>query len=99
MTVSVRVSTRADRDAKKADDWWRRHRAATELFKVELADALEAIASSPEVRPVWRVRRGRKLRRVLMPLTRYHVYYSVDASREVTVHRIWSARRGRSPFG
>lgn len=100
MTVAVRVSTRADRDARRANDWWRRHRSATELFAIEYGEALAIIASSSTVPPVFCVRRRREIRRVLMPRTRYHVYYAVEVTRRVaTVLRVWGARRGRNPFG
>jgi len=38
------------------------------------------------------------MRRVLMPKTERHVYYSVDeAIQSVVVHVIWGARKGRGP--
>jgi len=40
---------------------------------------------------------GREHRRVLMPESRYHVYYRVAGPDHVRVVAIWSAVRGRGP--
>lgn len=46
----------------------------------------------------FRDQRGRVRRRVLMPRTHYHVYYTVDDdARLVRVHAIGHASRGQSP--
>jgi len=38
------------------------------------------------------------MRRILMPRTRYHVYYVVaDEERRVLVHAVWHTARGRGP--
>jgi hypothetical protein len=40
--VNVRISARAQREAQRRDAWWREHRPkALDLFRVELADAIE----------------------------------------------------------
>jgi hypothetical protein len=41
---------------------------------------------------------GEPVRRLLMPKTEQHVYYTVDdAADEVMIETVWGARRGRSP--
>ncbi len=41
---------------------------------------------------------GIVIRRVMLPRTAQHVYFSVDATTDsVIVHTIWGARRGRGP--
>jgi hypothetical protein len=38
-----------------------------------------------------------EVRRVLLPRTRNHIYYSVTAT-EVVVHTVWGAPQGRGPI-
>jgi plasmid stabilization system protein ParE len=39
------------------------------------------------------------MRRILMPRTRYHVYYTADdGDRLVRVHAVWHLSRGQRPF-
>ena len=41
---------------------------------------------------------GESVRRILMPKTEQHVYYTVDdAADEVVIETVWGARRGRGP--
>jgi plasmid stabilization system protein ParE len=37
------------------------------------------------------------VRRVLMPRTRYHLYYRQLATREIEVVAVWHTSRGRGP--
>jgi len=67
------------------------------LFEQELRHALDQIRTAPKLGSAYEAMRGREHRRVLMPETRYHVYYRVVAPDRVRVVAIWSAVRGRSP--
>jgi len=41
---------------------------------------------------------GVTIRRVLLPKTEQHIYYSIDEANDTVIIRtIWGARRGRSP--
>jgi hypothetical protein len=40
--------------------------------------------------------RGKVIRRLLLPKTEQHVYFSIDDDgQRVVIHTVWSARRGR----
>jgi len=67
------------------------------LFEQELRHAFDQIRAAPQLGSAYEAMRGREHRRVLMPETRYHVYYRVVAPDRVRVVAIWSAVRGRSP--
>ncbi len=79
-------------------EWWRENRPlAPDLFDRELEAAKGRIEQQPEGRRL-RDGRGRVIRRVLLPKTEGHVYYSVDhATESVVVHIVWGARKGRGP--
>ena len=73
--------------------------SAPGLFALELTDAIAAITSQPDA-GVAHATFGREIvRRVLLPTTEQHVYYTVDPiARVIIVHTtIWGARRGRRP--
>ena len=97
--MKLRVSGRARARIRKQDEWWRGHRPdAPELFKQELAIAFTRILRAPKVRQQYGQIEGEPVRRVLMPKTEQHVYYTVDeAADEVTIETVWGARRGRGP--
>ena len=80
--------------------WWleQRHAAPT-LFDEELLATLARLAEAPGTGALYQ-RRGSKitLRRVLMPRTHYHVYYTVDAvASVVAILAVWHATRGHGP--
>jgi plasmid stabilization system protein ParE len=89
----------AERHATEMDTWWREHRpGAHDLFARELAEARELIAGAPTVGAMYTTKSGKRVRRVLMPKTRNHVYFEVDELRElIIVLAIWGAPRGRGP--
>jgi hypothetical protein len=71
---------------------------APDLFERELEAVKRRLEHQPELRPVYETVRGLVIRRVLLPKTERHVYYSVDeATQSVIVHVIWGARKGRGP--
>jgi hypothetical protein len=79
--------------------WWRANRPLIpDLFDRELAGAKRQLEQQSELPPVYETVRGQIMRRVLLPKTERHVYYSVDdATRSVIVHVFWAARKGRGP--
>lgn len=99
MTVEVRSVPSADTQAEVAGDWWRKNRpSAPGLFASELRATTELLALSPDVGLGVRHRVIRDLRRILLPVTRYHVYYThAKGDAVVLVLAIWSAVRGRRP--
>ena len=67
------------------------------LFDLELRAALDQLRAAPHVGSAYHVVAGQEHRRILMPRTRYHLYYRVVAADRVRVVAIWSAVRGRGP--
>jgi plasmid stabilization system protein ParE len=97
--VKVRFTPRAHRSALAMAKWWRANRpSAPDLFERELDNAKQRLARQPEVGPVYETVRGRVMRRVLLPKTERHVYYSVDeTTKSVVIYIIWGVRKGRGP--
>ena len=97
--MKVRFTPRARRAALAMADWWRENRPlAPDLFDRELEAARGRLEQQPELPPIYETVRGRVIRRVLLPKTEGHVYYSVDhATESVVVHIVWGARKGRGP--
>ena len=99
MTARLRVLGPAQRQAKKAAAWWRTNRpSARDLFRRELASAFDLLLSSPEMGARYDEADVPGLRRVLLPETRYHVYYVYHADlNQILVLAIWSVPRGHAP--
>jgi plasmid stabilization system protein ParE len=94
--MNLRLTPRALADAKRMKTWWQRHRPkAPDLFEQELTAALERIASAPNLGSIYEGGGGNaEVRRLLMPKTRNHVYYAVEAN-AVVVLTVWGApKRG-----
>lgn len=99
MKARIEVLPDALQQIEQAAVWWREHRtAAPRLFGNELAATFELLEEQPDAgRPFPRGRFPR-LRVLLMPRTRYHVYYEHDtAAGVVLVRAVWGAVRGRRP--
>lgn len=95
--MKLELAPRAVRDAERHARWWRENRpAARLLFDEELAEAFELIRSIPDIGLSYPVA-GRDYRRLLLPRTRYHVYYRLVAEDRLRIVAIWSAVRGRGP--
>jgi hypothetical protein len=96
--VKIDVARRARREIKQIDEWWRTNRDSQELFKQELANAEEFLASTPELARVYVIRHKRKIRWLLLPKTEVKLYYWIDERRAVVhVVSVWGARRERGP--
>jgi len=97
--VRLAFTPEAAGHADVCDAWWRDHRDARDLFARELADAKELIRKSPLVGTMYTVLDGLPVRRVLLPKTRTHLYYSIDADKGIVmVLAVWGAPKGRGPF-
>jgi plasmid stabilization system protein ParE len=99
MTTRLRVLGPAQRQATQAASWWRTNRPSSRgLFRRELASAFDLLVSSPEMGTPYDDADVPGLRRVLLPETRYHVYYVYHADlNQILVLGIWSVLRGHSP--
>ena len=95
----VELSPEALEHAQTIRAWWAGNRTATpDLFVDELAAALRKLGAAPRIGARYEAPRIREMRRVLLPRTRHHVYYTVDDElRVVRVHAIWHQSRGTGP--
>lgn len=87
------------RDQYRAQNaWWREHRDAKTLFAQEFLAAIRHLRTAPETGALYARKRGRAIRRWLMPKTEYHVYYRFDREHDVLViYSVWGARRSHGP--
>jgi len=85
--------------AEAVHAWWHEYRpAAPTLFRDELEAAVRRLEDSPRLGVRYEKADVAGMRRLLLPRTRYHVYFVVEeAMRLVRVHAIWHAARGRGP--
>lgn len=97
--TELRIALRADAQIRRISAWWREHRPeAPLLFASEVADALELLATTPTLGVVYAQRRDRTIRRLLLPRSRHHLYFTYDATADVLeVRAVWHAQRGRGP--
>ncbi len=96
----IEVSPEARLHVRAIQAWWRTNRpAVADLFHEELRAALTKLAGSPAAGAPYRASSGVPgMRRILMPRTRYHVYYVVtDEGERVLVHAVWHTARGQGP--
>jgi len=97
--MKLAFTPEAEEQADECDAWWREHRDARDLFARELAGAKELLPKSPHVGTMYAVLDGFPVRRVRLPKTRTHVYYSIDAENGVVmIFAVWGAPKGRGPF-
>ncbi len=78
--------------------WWRANRrAAPELFKLELREAVTRLVELPLAVPTTNVDRP-GVRRLVMSRTRYHLYFVINqAERRVLILAVWHTSRGNLP--
>ena len=97
--MKVVFTPRARRRAIAAAKWWRANRlVAPELFDEELARAKRKLAEKPDIGQLYETFGEIVVRRLLLPKTEQHLYYSVDETADlVIVYTIWGARRGKAP--
>jgi plasmid stabilization system protein ParE len=96
--MKVSFTPEAEQQADASDVWWRENRDERELFAQELAATIALLAAEPRIGTVYGVVEGQIVRRLLMPKTRRHVYFTSNRELElVVVHAVWGAPRGREP--
>lgn len=85
--------------AEFIDAWWRANRPATRhAFAQDFAAVLASILAMPRVMAPFTDKRGRTVRRWLLPRTKHHVYYTVDDSAQVVrIMAVWGGPRGSAP--
>jgi plasmid stabilization system protein ParE len=98
LTRPLVVTAAAEHQIREASDWWYEHReSAPGLFKSELERAFELIVQYPEAAPIARTPELPGVRRVLLPRTRFYLYYRVTSQGTVEVLALWHTSRGESP--
>jgi plasmid stabilization system protein ParE len=92
----VVVSPRARDDLRRLSEWWALNRPDSPgLLVDEFEDVAARVSEFPRVGP--RYDRGEtECRRMLMPQTQNHVYYTIVRD-EVRIIAVWGAVRGRGP--
>ena len=99
--MKARVSTTAAADSQvfMATTWWRANRpAAPYLVEEELTAAIAQLEEQPESGTPFPRPKYPDLRKLVLPRTRYFVFYTYDAAKsEVMIRVLWSAWRGRLP--
>jgi plasmid stabilization system protein ParE len=95
----VEFSPAATAHVERIHDWWRANRPkAPGLFRRELTVALRHLRRSPHLAPAYEGPEVPATRRLLMPRTRYHVYFAIDDTAAVVrVYAVWHASRGQAP--
>jgi plasmid stabilization system protein ParE len=83
----------------RIEAWWRTNRqAASDLFARELIRALDQLAETPLLGSVYGYPGSFPVRRVLLPRSRYHVYFSFEPENDlVKVRAVWHTARGQGP--
>lgn len=95
--MKARLSPRALLEAKRIKTWWQKNRlAAPDLFDDDMSAAIERIRSMPTLGTLYPAALGAAVRRVLLPKTSNHLYYTVNGD-EVVVLSVWGAPRQRGP--
>ena len=83
---------------RRENAWWQENRDAKTLFAQEFLATLRNIQRVPGAGPIYVEKRGRTIRKWLMPKTRCHIYYRFDPEQELlSIYSVWGARRGRGP--
>jgi len=97
--MRVRITPEAQAQLEERKRWWRQHRdKAPDLFDREFVAATQRISSSPMSFPVFTEKRGRSIRRCLMPKTECHLYFEIlDDRSEISVVAAAGGRRGKQP--
>ena len=76
--MKLRLSEDAQQDIERIDVWWRENRPAAPLLLLrELRDAMDQLETHPESETPYK-EENRTYRRVVLPKTRYLLYYEPD---------------------
>lgn len=64
----------------------------------EISAAVETLSASPGAGVPYRRSSVSGMRRILLPRTRYHIYYTADETEGVIrIHALWHTARGQGP--
>ena len=92
------LSRRAARAAERIDSRWREHADDPGIFAAELLAAVERLESNMTPGLPFPTAKRPGLRRILMPKSRCHIYFEIDAAKQtIQILHIWDGRRERVP--
>ena len=95
LALIVRVKPRAEREIKAAAAWWSINRtAAPGAIRIDLQEALESLASLPDIGRKVENARDPETRRLFLPRVKYHVYYR-PRGQYLEILAFWHASRGQ----
>jgi plasmid stabilization system protein ParE len=96
---SLYNQVRADSEIVAARLWWHDNRpAAPNALNSELRNTLRLLARHPLVGTLARSTKIPGVRRLLLPNTRYYVYYQMsEPDRAIEILSFWHASRGAHP--
>jgi plasmid stabilization system protein ParE len=98
MHRQVLISADAEIQLAGVRSWWRENRAAApDLFDRELDAAVEILRHSAGAFPVYRTEGRAEVRRLLLPRSRYAVYFSIEEHHVLFV-AVWHTARGSGPL-
>ena len=99
MSFRVQVTAEARKQLLEIDAWWTTNRPeAPDLILREFSRALALLAMAPTAGRVYVGHPSAEFRRLLLPRSRFHVYYLVDAAAGVVlIAAVWNSSRGHGP--
>lgn len=97
--MKIEIGRRARRQVERVSSWWHANRPlSASLFEDEFERALRQLVSTPYSGALYPTERRPALRRLLLPKTEYHLYFTLERNESVLViHALWGARRERGP--
>lgn len=95
--MKVELSDRALREMQRIDLSWRARASSPDVFLDELEKLVEWIESTGVIGPVYDAKAKRRVHRLLLEKSGYHLYLARKSEDLIVVVSIWSARRRRGP--
>jgi hypothetical protein len=96
--LKLELAARADREIERALKWWIEHRQdSPALLSDEIGEYFDKLKMSPSLGEPWGMRRGKEIRRVLLPRTKKQLYVMRPDPNTVRVICFWGGQRGREP--
>ena len=92
------ISKRAARAADQIDDRWRDRADYPTTFAREFLEAVEQLEANGGLGSAFPTSKHPALKRVLLPKSHCHLYFEVDAAKQVIqILHVWDGRRRRPP--
>ena len=82
---------------QRIDASWRKRASSPDVFLDELDETIELIETTGVLGVVYEANAKRRVHRLLLRKSEYHVYLVRKSDDQVVIVAIWSARRKRGP--